>query len=49
MAIAFCNHLETEFGEDPYVPPADLLERCDEAGIERYTYDHHELSFEPQY
>ncbi len=49
ITIVFCKHLEEEFGEQTYVPPADLESRCDEAGIKSYSYESEELSFKPQY
>lgn len=49
ITIVFCKHLEKEFGEQTYVPPAELESRCDEAGIKSYSYGHDELSFKPQY
>ncbi|WP_323172202.1 hypothetical protein [Natrialba sp. PRR66] len=49
LTIAFCKHLEKEFGERTDISPADLRSRCDEAEIKSYSYDHGDLSFKHQY
>lgn len=49
VSIAFLHHLKEEIDEQVSISPAELSSQCDEAGIKSYSYDHTELSFEPQY
>ena len=47
--VAFCKHLEKEFGEQTYIQPDDLSSRCEEAEIRTYSYDSADLEFQNQY
>jgi hypothetical protein len=46
ISVVFLNQFDSE-DDQQYIPPADLVKRCETDGVKQYTYHHSALELEP--